>query len=105
MAQAQRILFEDPDIDADEAQALGLVHRVIASSDLQKAVEELVERMKLQSRSSIMRNRQLLLESQGRTLAQSYDAEAEGIRVSAGTVDGREGMTAFVEKRAPKFTS
>jgi 2-(1,2-epoxy-1,2-dihydrophenyl)acetyl-CoA isomerase len=105
MAQAQRILFEDPDIDADEAQALGLVHRVVALSDLQKSVEELAERMKLQSRSSIVRNRQLLLESQGRTLAQSYDAEAETIKVSAGTVDGREGVTAFVEKRAPKFTS
>jgi len=104
-AQAQRLVFEDPDVDADEAHAIGLVQRVVAASEVQKSLEELVERTKVQSRSAILRNRHLLLESQGRTLAATFEAEAILMKTSAGTQDGREGITAFVEKRPPKFTS
>lgn len=105
LAQAQQMVFEDPDLDADQAQAMGLVHRVMAPSEVTKAVEELVARAQVQSRSAILRNRQLLLDSGGRGLAQAFEAEAVLIKTSAGTQDGREGIGAFVEKRPPKFTS
>ncbi|HEV3026553.1 MAG TPA: enoyl-CoA hydratase/isomerase family protein [Planctomycetota bacterium] len=104
-AQAQRILFEDPDIDADEAHALGIVHQVVPQSELVKNFEMLVEKSKLQSRSLFAKNRHLLLESQSRTLAEAYEAEALAMKISAGTPDGREGIEAFVAKRPPKFTS
>jgi 2-(1,2-epoxy-1,2-dihydrophenyl)acetyl-CoA isomerase len=105
MAQAQRIVFEDPDIDADEAHALGIVHQVIPQSELVKNFETLVEKTKLQSRSIFAKNRKLLLESQARTLAATYEAEAIAMKISAGVPDGREGIEAFVAKRPPKFTS
>ena len=105
MAQAQRILFEDPDIDADEAQALGIVHHVIPQSDLVKNFEALVEKTKLQSRSVFAKNRKLLFESQARTLAAAYEAEAMAMKIAAAQPDGREGIEAFVAKRPPKFTS
>jgi 2-(1,2-epoxy-1,2-dihydrophenyl)acetyl-CoA isomerase len=105
MAQAQRIVFEDPDIDADEAHALGIVHQVIPQSELVKAFEGLVDRSKLQSRHLFSKNRQLLLESQARTLAATYEAEALALKIAAGQPDGREGIEAFVAKRPPKFTS
>ena len=104
-SNAQRLVFEDPDVDADEAHALGLLHRVVPPSEVDKTVAELIEKMKLQSRSSILRNRQLLLESQGRALGPTFDAESVLMKTSAGMPDGREGITAFVEKRPPKFTS
>src|SRR5436189_252568 len=56
MAQAQRIVYEDPDIDADEAHALGIIHQVVPQSELVKKFEELVERTKLQSRSIFAKN-------------------------------------------------
>ena len=105
MAQAQRIVYEDPDIDADEAHALGIVHQVIPQSDLVKNFETLVEKTKLQSRSIFAKNRKLLLESQARTLAATYEAEAIAMKIAAGVPDGREGIEAFVAKRPPKFTS
>jgi len=105
MAQAQRIIFEDPDIDADEAHALGIVHQVIPQSELVKAFETLVEKSKLQSRSLFAKNRQLLLDGGARTLAATYEAEAMAMKIAAGTPDGREGIEAFVAKRPPKFTS
>jgi 2-(1,2-epoxy-1,2-dihydrophenyl)acetyl-CoA isomerase len=105
MAQAQRILFEDPDIDADEAHAIGMVHKVVPASDLVKEFEALIERSKLQPRGIFQKNRQLLTESQGRTLAATYEAEAILIKTCAGIPDGREGIEAFLAKRPPKFSS
>ncbi len=105
MAQAQRIVFEDPDIDADEAHALGIVHQVIPQSDLVKNFETLVEKTKLQSRSIFAKNRKLLAESQARTLAATFEAEAMAMKIAAAQPDGREGIEAFVAKRPPKFTS
>jgi 2-(1,2-epoxy-1,2-dihydrophenyl)acetyl-CoA isomerase len=101
--QAQRVVFTDPEIDADEAHALGLVHQVTPNSDIPTALQGLVEAVKKQSRGSILTHRQLLAESQGRTLAQSYEAEAITMKASAGGADGREGIAAFVEKRPPNF--
>jgi 2-(1,2-epoxy-1,2-dihydrophenyl)acetyl-CoA isomerase len=105
MAQAQRIVFEDPDIDADEAHALGLIHQVIPASDLVKNFETLVEKSKLQSRSVFAKNRLLLADSGARTLAQAYEAEALAMKIAASQPDGQEGIEAFVAKRPPKFTS
>lgn len=103
MAHAQRMLVEDPDVDAKEAHAMGLIHRVAQPAELGKVVQDLLERLKVQSRASFARNRELLLGSLGRTFAQSLEAEAILIKTSAGTVDGQEGIRAFVERRAPRF--
>lgn len=102
-AQAQRIVFTDPEIDADEAQALGLVHQVTPSSELPTALQSLVESVKRQARGTILKHRQLLADSQGRSLSQTYEAEAITMKGSAGAHDGREGVAAFVEKRPPNF--
>jgi 2-(1,2-epoxy-1,2-dihydrophenyl)acetyl-CoA isomerase len=82
-----------------------LVHQVVPQSDLVKAFETLVEKSKVQSRHLFAKNRQLLLDGQARTLAQTYEAEALAMKIAAGTPDGREGIEAFVAKRPPKFTS
>jgi 2-(1,2-epoxy-1,2-dihydrophenyl)acetyl-CoA isomerase len=103
-AQAQRIVFTDPEIDADEAHALGLMHQVTPNSEMPTALQALVDAAKRQSRGSILKHRQLLTESQGRTLAQAYEAEAITMKASAGGADGREGVAAFVEKRPPNFS-
>jgi enoyl-CoA hydratase/carnithine racemase len=78
---------------------------VIPQSELVKAFEGLVDRSKLQSRHLFSKNRQLLLESQARTLAATYEAEALAMKIAASQPDGREGIEAFVAKRPPKFTS
>jgi 2-(1,2-epoxy-1,2-dihydrophenyl)acetyl-CoA isomerase len=104
-AQAQRILVEDPDIDADEALALGLLHHVLPAADIPKKCEEILHATETQSRMAISRNRALLHASSGRGWLESLTAEADMVRLSAATSDGMEGIKAFLEKRPPKFTS
>lgn len=105
LAQAQRLFIEDPDLDAAQAQALGLVHRIVPTPEIGKAVQELLERLKVQSRSALVRTRELLLGSLGRPFVQSMEAEAVLLKTSAGTADGQEGVRAFVQKRPPQFGS
>jgi 2-(1,2-epoxy-1,2-dihydrophenyl)acetyl-CoA isomerase len=87
------------------AQALGMLHRIVAPSELAKSFDELVGRTKLQARSLFLKHRQMLLESQARTLSQALEAEALAMKVASAQADGQEGVTAFVEKRPPKFTT
>lgn len=103
MAQAQRLLLEDPDIDADEAMALGLVQETMAATDLKSGVQGLVERISRQSRLAVRRNRQLLVDSGARTFAEALEAEAVMLKTSAAGKDGEEGIRAFLEKRPPAF--
>ncbi len=105
MAQAQRLIFEDPGVGAEEARALGILHRVAPAADLPKAIEEVAGRLKLQARSVIARNRELLLAGQAGTLAEAFGAETILMKTSAGTEDGAEGVRAITEKRAPRFGS
>lgn len=105
MAQAQRILFEDPLLGAEEARALGILHRVVPASDLPKTIEELAGRLRLQPRAVIARNRELLFAGQARTLSASLEAETVLLKTSAGTEDGAEGVRAVLERRPPRFGS
>jgi 2-(1,2-epoxy-1,2-dihydrophenyl)acetyl-CoA isomerase len=45
----------------------------------------------------------LLRESAGRDLAAQLDAETAAMAQSAASDEGREGVAAFVERRAPRF--
>lgn len=103
MAQAQRLLFEDPILGAEEARSLGILHRVVPAPEIPKVLEELAGRLRLQPRSVIARNRELLLAGQARTLAAALEAETVLMKTSAGTEDGAEGVRAVLERRPPRF--
>lgn len=103
LAQAQRILFEDHEVRADEALRIGLLHRVVAPSAVERELAELLERLSSQGREATLRSRSLLAGSLAGTLGEAMEREERSMAERAASAEGREGLAAFVEKRPPRF--
>ncbi len=103
MRRAMEILLLGERFDAQRALELGLVNRVVPAAELEGAVAAVVNSLASGPFMAIRNAKRLLRESPGRTLSQQLDAEAVSFGACAGTDDFAEGITAFLEKRPPRF--
>lgn len=101
-ARAMDVVLTNRRISADEALAWGLISRVV-SSDLPDAAGAIVSDFDLGSFAALSATRSLVEGAGDRTLSEQLAAEYASISKLAGSTHGREGVQAFVEKRAPKF--
>lgn len=104
LAKATELIFTGDMIDAREAERLGLVNKVVPGDQLEAAARELALRLANGPTLALGRAKVLLGKSQQNDLAAQLDLEREMLRLSYQTEDYREGVKAFVEKRAPAFT-
>jgi enoyl-CoA hydratase len=99
------LAFTGKDITASRAQAIGLVNDVAMGVDgVHKAAYELAQEIAANSPIAVQGTKAVLAANEGRTVAEGLDYVATwnaGMLVSDDLV---EAMTAFVERRAPKFT-
>ena len=101
-ARARHILFADQVLTADEALSLGLVAMVVPDDDVAAEAEALARRLADGPVRALGRTKQLLAASADRDLGAQLDAEADAIAESVAD-EGREGVAAFRERRAPRF--
>jgi 2-(1,2-epoxy-1,2-dihydrophenyl)acetyl-CoA isomerase len=103
-ARATEMAMLGEKVPAEQALQWGLINRVIADDELQTAAHELATRMAAgPTRSYAGSKRQLNAWSFGR-MQEQLALEATVQHEAARTADFIEGVTAFVEKRAPRFT-
>lgn len=96
------VLTGDP-VDAATALDWGLVNRVVPADDLDSAVAELLGRATRGSRASKALGKQTVYAQLDRPEADAYAVALE-VMASASQLPGaREGMAAFLEKRAPEW--
>lgn len=88
---------------AEEAYRIGLVHRL--ADDLDQAVDELVETLLQGSPEAQAASKRLLAEVWDLPEEQQLPAAARFIAEARASKDGREGLTAFLEKRSPSWKS
>jgi len=91
-------------IDAQTAYAWGLVEKVVPRDELVAAARELAAGFAAQSPHAVAVLRELARTTRDLPLEEALRREADGFRRCLVSDDGREGVAAFVEKRAPVFT-
>jgi enoyl-CoA hydratase/carnithine racemase len=90
-------------IDAATALDWGLVNRVVADDELDRAVAELLGRATRGSRASKALGKQTLYAQLDRPETDAYSIAVEVMAAASQTPAAREGMAAFLEKRKPGF--
>jgi len=90
-------------VDAATAERWGLVERVVPAGELFDAAKGIAASFAAQSPVAIGILRELARETRDLPLAEGLKREAEGFRRCLASEDGLEGVTAFIEKRAPNF--
>jgi methylglutaconyl-CoA hydratase len=101
---ARDLLLTGRLFDAQEARGLGLVNEIVAAGKLMERARELAGVLLENSPSSLHATKQLLTGFLGETLDRQLE---EAVRQNAGirtTRDFREGISAFLEKRKPRWT-
>lgn len=89
--------------DAATAERLGLVNRVVPSASLEEETARLATRLAAGPTAVYGRTKALLNASLQNSLEAQLQREAECFAQSATEPDFREGIAAFIEKRAPRF--
>jgi enoyl-CoA hydratase len=101
--RAKKLFFTGETIDAEEAHRFGLVNMVVKHEDLLSETRKLVEKTLERAPIAVGYFKQLVNFSSYRGLVEGDKLEQELFAKCFDTEDMREGMTAFLEKRKPKF--
>jgi len=98
---ARGLLLSARKFNADEALRLGLVNEVVEAERLRDRVKDLASELMENSPESLRATKKLLRAQHAGWLGASLELAVEVNRASRGTVDFREGVAAFLEKRPP----
>jgi enoyl-CoA hydratase/carnithine racemase len=103
-AAAAELLLIGDRISASEALRMGLVNRVVPSSEILPTAERMAERMSENSPLAMRKCKEAMLASSGRTIEEAFGVEDACIKVVLRSADAKEGSRAFIEKRTANFT-
>lgn len=101
--RAKELLYTGRIIDATEAERIGLVDRVVPQDKLESTVTELAEAIASKSPVVIRLLKKVINEGMYSNLPDGLAYEKSTFSLCFATEDHDEGITAFLEKRKPKF--
>ena len=103
--QARRYFVTAERFDAQEAYRIGLVHDVVAEDALETAGAEMVERVLANGPRAMASAKDLIASVARRPIDRSVIEEtARRIADARAGAEGREGVSAFLEKRSPDWS-
>lgn len=102
-ARAAEFVLTGRDMDADEAQRVGLVARVTPLEALAAQTRTLAQVLAAGPPLALTLSKRLLLAGQELTLEETLKREYTAIKMCFATKDVQEGVLAFAQKRAPVF--
>jgi enoyl-CoA hydratase len=102
-AKAMDLCLTGRMMNADEAERSGLVARVVPAADLLSEAMKMAETIASMSLPIAMMTKESVNRAYETTLAEGIRFERRVFHAMFATADQKEGMAAFVAKRAPKF--
>jgi len=101
---ARRFILTGERFGSAEALRLGLLHQVVAEDGLDRAVDRLLEELLKCGPRAQAAAKRLIRDVAGRPVNPTLIVDtAERITALRASPEGREGLTAFLEKRAPDW--
>ena len=101
--KAKELLFTGDSIDAAEALRIGLVDRVVEPDKLMEETEKLALKLTTKSPVQLRFIKELVYRGMQIDLPSACSLEISSFAASFATMDQKEGMSAFLEKRKPAF--
>ena len=104
-AKAMDMILTGRMMDAAEAERSGLVARVVPAARLMEDAIKIAETIAALSEPSLIAAKEAVNRSFETSLAEGVRFERRIFHALFATKDRKEGMTAFIEKRPPRFTN
>lgn len=101
--KAKELAFFGDLFDAQAAEAMGLVNRVVPVAELDAVAEEWGRRLAAAPTLALGLSKRLLDASSSVTLEQAIEDEARCQHITYTSADVQEGLAAFIERREPRF--
>jgi methylglutaconyl-CoA hydratase len=101
----RRLFLSAERFDAAEARRLGLLHEVVAEGALDAAVAAMLEQVLEGGPEALAASKALLIDLRHATSDESADRTTRAIAERRASAEGREGVSAFLEKREPSWRS
>jgi enoyl-CoA hydratase/carnithine racemase len=102
--QAFKLYYTGRHVGAREAAEMGLITEAVPRDRLDARVDELAAEIAAKSPIGLRMGREAFFAVDGLPFDDQIAYLLERLRTLAGTDDAAEGVTAFLEKRAPRFT-
>ena len=104
-AKAMDLILTGRTMDAAEAERSGLVARVVPAARLMEEAIKVAETIAAMSQPSLIAAKEAVNRSFETSLAEGVRFERRVFHALFATKDRKEGMTAFIEKRPPRFAN
>ncbi len=102
---ARDLLLTGRLFDAEEALRIGLINEIVSGDDLMKRARELAAQLMENSPASLLYTKRLLSEAARLALDKQIEAAIRENASIRSTPDFREGVSSFLEKRKPRWSS
>jgi len=103
-ARAMGLALLGDRVTAEQAAAWGLIWRCVDDGEFDGAIDQLLAQLADAPTAGLAAIKRLLYASSANTLEQQLDVERDAQRALGYSADYREGVAAFLEKRAPRFS-
>jgi len=103
LGRAKDMIFSGRTVKADEALAIGLVEAVYPADEFEDRVQDYAALLTTKSSSSLALAKSTIQKGLDASLEAGLALEREAFAYCFALPDAREGVSAFLEKRKPKF--